>query len=94
MDIQFILFENSDTQRVTAKVDNGCVLISKEWRKSSNDEWMLGKGITCPINHIINLGKILNCHNEQELRNLLSDYEVLQEDKHDSTNRQTTHSGD
>lgn len=94
MDIRFILFENSDTQRVTAKVDGGCVLISKEWRKSSNDEWTIGKGITCPINHLINLGKILDCHNEQELQDLLSGYEVLQEDKHDSTNGQASHSRD
>lgn len=81
-----VLFVNSNTQRVTAEVneDENWVLLSKEWRKTSEDDWNIGKGIKFQTSHLVNLGKILSCRDESQLNKMLSDYELLQEDKHDN----------
>ena len=47
--MKFVLFSNSNTQRVTVKLQGDTVLIAKDWRKSSKEEWTTGKGITIPL---------------------------------------------
>lgn len=45
-----IVFQTSDTQRVAVEsYSDGSWLISKEWRKQADDDWIQGKGIHLPI---------------------------------------------
>lgn len=45
-----ILFQTSSTQRVTAEsFPDGNWLLSKEWRKRADDDWIQGKGIQLPV---------------------------------------------
>lgn len=61
---KMILFTNSATQRVVAQVtEQGNILISKEWRKTEQDEWTLGKGIEFPRHVLIRLGTLLKGNN-------------------------------
>ncbi len=80
--MKFVLFSNSNTQRVTVKLQGDTVLIAKDWRKSSKEEWTTGKGITIPTGHLLNLIKVLACKSEDELNSLLAEnhYEVLKEE--------------
>lgn len=58
--MKVLLFQTSRTQRVTAtRFDNGDWLLSKEWRKSVDDEWLQGKGIMLPKHAINTLGTLL-----------------------------------
>ena len=51
-----ILYQSSNTQRVVAVlVNTNTVLISKEWRKHSDEDWNFGKGITIPVESLIGL---------------------------------------
>lgn len=89
---RFVLFTRSNTQRVVVEIHETSVLITKEWRKSSQDDWVMGKGITIPSCHLVNLGEILKCQDELELDNMLSNYELLQEGKYDNTGSINTNS--
>lgn len=61
---KMILFTNSATQRVVAQAtEQGTILISKEWRKTEQDEWTLGKGIEFPRHVLIRLGTLLKGNN-------------------------------
>lgn len=42
----------SNTQRVTLKKNKTSTTIQKEWRKSDNQAWMVGKGIELPNEYI------------------------------------------
>lgn len=51
-----ILYQSSNTQRVVAAlVNTNTVLISKEWRKHSDEDWNFGKGIAIPVESLIGL---------------------------------------
>ncbi len=51
-----ILYQSSNTQRVVAVlVNTNTVLISKEWRKHSDEDWNFGKGIAIPVESLIGL---------------------------------------
>lgn len=79
--MKFVLFTNSDTQRVTAQIQPTSVLITKEYRKSVTEDWKVGKGITIPVEKLVFLGKLLESkHNETEFIRLLSDYEIIREE--------------
>ncbi len=79
--MRIVLFQNSSTQRVSVQQNGSTVLITKDWKKSASDEnWITGKGITLPVEHIISLGEILSCKDSEELEHLLSKYTVLKED--------------
>lgn len=59
-----IVFQASSTQRVTVEqVDDGSCLLSKEWRKQADDDWIQGKGIHLPVIDgqptAVKLGRIL-----------------------------------
>lgn len=43
-----VVADLSDTQRITLKKNNQSVVIQKEWRKSGDNNWMVGKGIEVP----------------------------------------------
>lgn len=56
MKTRYILYQSSSTQRVVAElIDIDSVLISKEWRKHSEEDWNFGKGITIPVESLIDL---------------------------------------
>lgn len=59
--MKLVLFENSTTQRVTINTESGkeSVLMSKEWRKSSKDDWILGKSIEIPYKELWNISRVL-----------------------------------
>lgn len=83
--MKFVLCQNSNTQRVSVQYDQGTensgVLLSKDWKKSAKDkEWNIGKGMTIPKDHLINLGRILESHDEQQLDSLLKPYKVLEKE--------------
>ena len=62
---KFVLFSNSNTQRVAVEVNGDSLLLSKEWRRTAQDEWKTGKGIEIPKQQLIKLIKILkedNCY--------------------------------
>ena len=80
--MSFVLFYNSATQRVAVRTnypDEGKILVSKEWRKTSNDGWRIGKGIVFHEKDLVSLGDILKCCDDNKLNNLLSNYELIQE---------------
>lgn len=59
-----IIFQASSTQRVTVEsYSDGSWLLSKEWRKQADDDWIQGKGIHLPVIDgqptAIKLGRIL-----------------------------------
>lgn len=59
-----IVFQTSDTQRVAIEsYSDGSCLISKEWRKQADDDWIQGKGIHLPVIDdqptAVKLGRIL-----------------------------------
>lgn len=79
---KFVLFSASRTQRVTVEgQENDMILISKEWRHSPEEEWRTGKGIQFPIDSLIYLGELLK---DNKPKNMLNDYEKLQESNHDN----------
>lgn len=83
--MKFVLCQNSNTQRVSVQYDQGTensgVLLSKDWKKSAKDkEWNIGKGMTIPKDRLINLGRILESHDEQQLDSLLKPYEILEKE--------------
>lgn len=56
MKTRYILYQSSSTQRVVAVlVNTNTVLISKEWRKNSDEDWNFGKGVTIPVESLIDL---------------------------------------
>lgn len=67
--MKLILHNNSSTQRITALVnrDEQNTLLSKEYRKTSKDEWKVGKGMTVPNSQLIKLGKVLSGESSGEL---------------------------
>lgn len=59
-----IVFQASSTQRVVAEPYlDGSWLLSKEWRKQADDDWIQGKGIHLPVIEgqptAVKLGRIL-----------------------------------
>lgn len=45
-----IICQTSNTQRVVAESHpDGSWLLSKEWRKNADEEWIQGKGISLPV---------------------------------------------
>lgn len=77
---RLVLFENSNTQRVSVQInDNGSVLISKDWRKTPDGEWMQGKGINIPQKYLDDLGELLTCRDNEKLNILLSKYQSSKE---------------
>ena len=78
--MKFVLFASSNTQRVTAQVNETSVLLTKEYRKSTEEDWKIGKGITISTSELIFLGNLLRCESEDEFYRLLTGYEVLKED--------------
>lgn len=80
--MKFVLFQNSNTQRISVTVTNDSVLISKEFRKSQKDNWNIGKGITLPAERISYLDKVLACKDESELNGLLESVEIIKEETH------------
>ena len=59
-----IVFQASNTQRVAVEpYPDGSWLLSKEWRKNADEDWVQGKGIHLPIvkgqSTAHKLGKIL-----------------------------------
>lgn len=83
---RFVLHTKSSTQRIVVEIqDSANVLLTKEWRKTSQDEWMMGKGMTIPIIRLVELGQILEQIGTVEGDKLLSNYEHLQEGKYDNT---------
>ena len=60
--MKFVIFQSSNTQRVTANIheQENEVLLNKEFRKSSDEDWKIGKGITLPKNKLILLGNYLS----------------------------------
>lgn len=83
---RFVLCTKSSTQRIVVEIqDSSTILLTKEWRRTSHDEWVMGKGITIPITHLIELGKVLSQFGTVDENQLLSGYELLQEGKYDST---------
>lgn len=64
--------KNSNTQRVAVLInDDNTVLINKEWRKTPEELWNVGKGLLLPKDKLVTLGNLLNCESEQELSQLL-----------------------
>ena len=56
MKTRYILYQSSSTQRVVAElIGIDSVLISKEWRKHSEEDWNIGKGISIPVEGLIGL---------------------------------------
>ena len=50
MEKSYLIFASSSTQRLVAsKNEDGSWLLSKEWRKSADEEWKCGKGILLPV---------------------------------------------
>lgn len=77
---RLVLFENSSTQRVSVQInDNGDVLISKDWRKTPDGEWMQGEGINIPKQYLDDLGELLTCKDNEKLNSLLSKYQSSKE---------------
>lgn len=74
-----VLFDRTDCQRVSARVSGDAVLISKDWRKDINEPWRIGKGVMLQRDDIRNLNDLINCTTDEELQELLGDYETLQE---------------
>ena len=60
----FILFQSSNTQRVTVSVQGDKVLLNKEFRKSSEEDWKIGKGILLPRDKVTVLEDFLNKRQE------------------------------
>ena len=59
-EIKLLLFQSSRTQRLTlTKNLDGSCLLSKEWRKTPNEEWIQGKGIMIPTQYVFPIGKLL-----------------------------------
>ena len=72
--MRFLIGQLSKTQRLVIQSNpNGSWLLSKEWRKLSNQPWIQGKGITLPNFQNIpqRLGKLLHTG--------ASDFEILEE---------------
>ena len=44
-----ILCELSSTQRIAVNVYNSCIIIHKDFRKTSEEDWIVAKGIRIPI---------------------------------------------
>ena len=56
----YLIYAPSATQRLVAQQnEDGSWLLSKEWRKSANEEWKQGKGISLPIVAGISTAKLL-----------------------------------
>lgn len=78
--MKFVLSQNSNTQRITAKLQkDNTVLLNKEFRKNIDDEWKVGKGITVGVDRLIFLSEILK-HKGEVLNALLSSCEIIEED--------------
>lgn len=58
--MKFVIFQSSNTQRVTVNIQENEVLLNKEFRKSSDEDWKIGKGITLPKDKLVLLGDILS----------------------------------
>ena len=78
--MSFVLYQSSDTQRTVVRANDDTVLITKEWKKAAKDDWIMGKGIAFSRSDLIDLGKVLECKNDEQLAELLTNYELLQED--------------
>ena len=77
--MKFVLVSNSNTQRVTAKIEDTSVLLTKEYRKSEEEPWKIGKGITIPVDKLIFLGNLLEFNDEEIISRRLTGYEVIEE---------------
>lgn len=78
---KFVLQPNTDTQRVTVELGEHTSLVSKEWRKSTDDNWVTGKGIRISNERLQQLGEIVGCQDEQQRNTLLSQFEQVREDE-------------
>lgn len=76
---RLVLFESSSTQRVSVQIEDNGVLISKDWRRTPDGEWMQGKGINIPKQYLDDLSELLTCHDAEKLNNLLSKYQSSKE---------------
>lgn len=81
--VKFVLAVNSSTQRITAKITETSVLLNKEYRKSSTDDWKVGKGITVSQESLLFLAELLKTGSDE----LLAGYEVLKEEEHGNTTK-------
>lgn len=54
-----VLHVFSETQRLSFTMENGAVLLNKEWRKTVDDEWRVGKGIRIPTHVLKKLAAII-----------------------------------
>lgn len=77
---KFVLQTNTDTQRITVELGKNSSLVSKQWRKSTGDKWVTGKGITIPNEKLVALGRIVGCQDEQQKNTLLSQFEQVREE--------------
>ena len=81
--MKFVLFERSSTQRISVQVkDNEDILLNKEYRKSVNEDWRVGKGILIPEDKLVFLGELLKLKNldKEAYERALSEQQVLKEE--------------
>ena len=50
-----VVVQRSSTQRVTIEKQEDNIQLNKEWRKSTNDDWAVAKGISIPKEDIPDL---------------------------------------
>lgn len=68
--MKIVLFQSSDTQRVAINIEKeNSILISKEWRKNTNDDWKLGKSIEIPHDKLESVQKVLKEVNNHQGNN-------------------------
>ena len=75
-----VLYNLSDTQRVVATLEDGSVLLSKEWRKSPVDTWTIGKGGRIKNRNLIDLSDAIITKDES----VLSEYEKATGERNDN----------
>lgn len=54
-----VIFSRTDTQRVVVSYTDTSCLLSKEWRKTVDDEWLVGKSIDIPRDKLQRLIEVL-----------------------------------
>ena len=59
--MKIVLFQSSDTQRVAINIEKkDSLLISKEWRRNTNEDWKIGKSIEIPHDKLESVQKVLS----------------------------------
>ena len=63
--MKIILFERTQTQRVVVNLEPNkeSVLISKEWRKTTDEDWRIGKSIEIPSSELKRTSELLEVLN-------------------------------